>query len=248
MRAHADIVAKPSDIGVGSHDPPTPRSRIVGGARGIRGRRWYTGSMPVRTPDPDPGDNGDERESLSASFSGAQPGPNPNPGWLSEVELAEARRRLPMLYVEALPVRTDGMGAVTQVGILLRATPLGEMTRTLVSGRVRYGETVRDALFRHLENDLGPMAFPLLPPQPTPFTVAEYFPLPGVSAFHDDRQHAVSLAYVVPVTGTCEPRQDALEVTWLSPQEAASDALSDEMEGGRGTLIRLALASVGALR
>ncbi len=202
----------------------------------------------MRTPDPDPGDNGDEREPLSASFPGAQPGPNPNPGWLSEVELAEARRRLPMLYVEALPVRTDGMGAVTQVGILLRATPLGEMTRTLVSGRVRYGETVRDALFRHLENDLGPMAFPLLPPQPTPFTVAEYFPLPGVSAFHDDRQHAVSLAYVVPVTGTCEPRQDALEVTWLSPQEAASDALSDEMEGGRGTLIRLALASVGALR
>ena len=78
--------------------------------------------------------------------------------------------------------------------------------------------------------------------------MAEYVPLPGVSAFHDDRQHAVSLAYVVPVTGTCEPRQDALEVTWLSPQEAASDALSAEMEGGRGTLIRLGLASVGALR
>jgi len=204
--------------------------------------------MPVRTPDPDSGDNGDENESLSASFSGASGGPNPNPGWLSEVELAEARRRLPMLYVEALPVRTDGMGAVTQVGILLRATPLGEMTRTLVSGRVRYGETVRDALFRHLENDLGPMAFPLLPPSPTPFTVAEYFPLPGVSAFHDDRQHAVALAFVVPVTGTCEPRQDAFEVMWLSPEEAASDALSDEMEGGRGTLIRQALASVGALR
>jgi len=137
---------------------------------------------------------------------------------------------------------------VTQVGILLRATPMGEITRTIVSGRVRYGETVRDALFRHLENDLGPMAFPLLPPQPTPFTVAEYFPIPGVSAFHDDRQHAVSLAYVVPVTGTCEPRQDALELTWMEPAEAASDALAAEMEGGRGTLVRLGLASVGALR
>lgn len=204
--------------------------------------------MAVRTPDPDPADDGEERDPLAASFPGGASNPSGNPGWLSEVELAEARRRLPMLYVEALPVRTDGMGVVTQVGILLRATPLGEMTRTLVSGRVRYGETVRDALFRHVENDLGPMAFPLLPPQPTPFTVAEYFPLPGVSAFHDDRQHAVSLAFVVPVTGTCEPRQDALEVTWLSPQEAASDALSDEMEGGRGTLVRLALASVGALR
>lgn len=204
----------------------------------------------MRTPDPEPSGDGDDssRPPLGGPFDAATPGDASNPGWLSDVELTEARRRLPMLYVEALPVRTDGMGAVVQVGILLRATPVGEMTRTLVSGRVRYGETVRDALFRHLENDLGPMAFPLLPPQPSPFTVAEYFPLPGVSAFHDDRQHAVSLAFVIPVTGTCEPRQDALEVTWLSPEEAASDALSAEMEGGRGTLIRLGLASVGALR
>lgn len=115
-----------------------------------------------------------------------------------------------------------------------------------MSGRVRYGETVRDALFRHLD-DLGPMAFPLLPPQPVPFTVAEYFPLPGMTAFHDDRQHAVSLAFVVPVTGTCEPRQDALEVTWMSPEEASSESLASEMEGGRSILVRQALAS-GSVR
>jgi ADP-ribose pyrophosphatase YjhB (NUDIX family) len=208
--------------------------------------------MPVRTPDPDPdpgnGDDDAPREPLGSPFDSPSSGSASNPGWLSDVELTEARRRLPILYVEAVPVRLDGMGAVVQVGILLRASPVGEMSRTIVSGRVRYGESVRDALFRHLENDLGPMAFPSLPPQPTPFTVAEYFPMPGLSAFHDDRQHAVSLAFVVPVTGTCEPRQDALEVTWLSPEEASSDALAAEMEGGRGTLIRLALASVGALR
>ena len=229
--------------------------------------------MPVRTPDPDPNDRDDEgvpRDPLGGagfgpggqngrsgrdgrplgdgSFGSPTPDSASNPGWLSDIELAEIRRRMPILYVEAVPVRTDGVGAVTEVGILLRATPLGEMTRTIVSGRVRYGESVRDALFRHLENDLGPMAFPLLPPQPVPFTVAEYFPMPGASAFHDERQHAVSLAFVVPVTGTCQPRQDALEVTWMAPAEAASDALSAEMEGGRGSLIRLALASVGALR
>lgn len=225
---------------------------------GTRGRLRYTGDMTVRTPDPDPNDPGNEGaprdplRGMSAAFGSAGhpmgDGPEGNPGWLSDIELAEARRRLPILYVEAVPVRTDGLGAVTEVGILLRATPLGEMSRTIVSGRVRYGETVRDALFRHLENDLGPMAFPLLPPQPVPFTVAEYFPMPGLSAFHDDRQHAVSLAFVVPVTGTCQPRQDALEVTWMPPAEAASDALSGEMEGGRGSLVRLALASVGALR
>ncbi|RZI96286.1 MAG: DUF4916 domain-containing protein [Microbacterium sp.] len=219
--------------------------------------------MAVRTPDPDPEENdegtpGDPLRGLGApfgrgpggdgGFGSPMPGSAANPGWLSEIELAEARRRLPILYVEALPVRTDGTGVVTEVGILLRATPLGEITRSTVSGRVRYGETVRDALFRHLENDLGPMAFPLLPPQPVPFTVAEYFPIPGVSAYHDDRQHAVSLAFVVPVTGTCDPRQDALEVTWMTPEEAASDSLAAEMEGGRGTLVRLGLASVGALR
>ncbi|EZP28318.1 NUDIX hydrolase family protein [Microbacterium oleivorans] len=209
--------------------------------------------MAVRTPDPDPNERDDEEGSSRDPLRGlgssmGRPGSAGNPAWLSDVELAEARRRLPMLYVEAVPVRLDGMGAVTEVGILLRATPMGEISRTIVSGRVRYGETVRDALFRHLENDLGPMAFPMLPPQPAPFTVAEYFPIPGVSAYHDDRQHAVSLAFVVPVTGTCEPRQDALEVTWMSPEEASSDALAAEMEGGRSSLVRQALASVGALR
>ena len=200
--------------------------------------------MAVRTPDPEP-----EPDDGIGGFGDAKPpAPDANPGWLSEFELEEARRRLPMLYVEAIPVRTDGSGQVTEIGILLRSTPLGEITRTIVSGRVRFGETIRDALFRHVENDLGPMAFPLLPPQPLPFTVAEYFPIPGVSAYHDDRQHAVSLAFVVPVTGTCEPRQDALEVTWFSPAAAGSDAVAAEMEGGRGTLIRQALANLGLLR
>ena len=57
----------------------------------------------------------------------------------------------------------------------------------------------------------------------------------------------VALAFVVPVTGTCEPRQDALELTWMTPAEAASDSIGAEMEGGRGTLVRAALASVGVL-
>ncbi|MDH6536870.1 NUDIX hydrolase family protein [Aurantimicrobium minutum] len=173
--------------------------------------------------------------------------PDPNGGWLSDDELSSIRRRLPLLYVEAVPVRVDGLGVVTEVGLLLRANATGEMTRTIVSGRVMYGETLREALFRHLEKDLGPMAFPLLPANPNPFHVAEYFPLPGISQFTDERQHAVSLAYVVPVTGTCDPRQDALEITWLTPREAASEAVSAEMEGGRGVLLRAALASVGAL-
>ncbi|MBC7441587.1 MAG: DUF4916 domain-containing protein, partial [Ramlibacter sp.] len=51
-----------------------------------------------------------------------------------------------------------------------------------------------------------------------------------------------------PVTGTCDPRQDALVLTWMTPAEASSEAVSAEMEGGRGALLRMALASVGQLR
>ncbi|MFD1714785.1 NUDIX hydrolase family protein [Amnibacterium flavum] len=173
--------------------------------------------------------------------------PDPNPGWLSDDELAGIRQRLPLLYVEAVPVRVDGLGQVTEVGVLLRVGSAGTITRTIVSGRVLYGETLRDALFRHLEKDLGPMAFPQLPASPNPFSVAEYFPSPTLSQYVDERQHAVALAYVVPVTGTCDPRQDALEITWMTPAEAASDAVSAEMEGGRGALLRTAIASVGKL-
>ncbi|MFP3466338.1 NUDIX hydrolase family protein [Leifsonia sp. SIMBA_070] len=192
--------------------------------------------MSVRTPDPDP-----TPDPLPGD------GPQPGPAWLSDIELEQVRRRLPLLYVEAVPVRVDGLGQVTEVGILLRANAVGQMTRTLVSGRVMYGETLREALFRHLEKDLGPMAFPQLPASPVPFQVAEYFPMPGVTQYVDERQHAVSLAYVVPVTGTCEPRQDALELTWMTPEEATSLTVSEELEGGRGALVKSAMASLGRM-
>ncbi|MFV0434507.1 MAG: DUF4916 domain-containing protein [Leucobacter sp.] len=173
-----------------------------------------------------------------------RPQPAGNPGWLSDDELRFVRGRMPVVYVEAVPVRLDGLGKVTEVGLLLRSTPEGQLTRTLVSGRVRYGETLREALFRHLENDLGPMAFPQMPTTLVPAHVAEYFPMPGISAYVDERQHAISLVYVVPVTGTCNPRQDALEVSWMSPEEVLSSDTLDDFVGGRGALLRRALAAV----
>jgi len=168
-------------------------------------------------------------------------------GWLSREDLEQARERLPLVYVDAIPVRVDERGVVVAVGLLLRAMPDGSISRAPVSGRVLYGERIRDALMRHLEKDLGPMALPRVPTSPQPFTVAEYFPDPEVSGFHDPRQHAVSLAYVVPVSGDCVPSTDALDLQWLTPDEAASDTVALEMTGGQDRLLRLALAHVGVL-
>ncbi len=172
-------------------------------------------------------------------------GTEPSAGWLSPDELRDARERLPILYVDAVPVRVDDVGEVQQVGLLLRATGDGELIRALVSGRVLYHERVRQALVRHLEKDLGPLALPRIPPAPQPFTVAEYFPIPGITPFHDPRQHAVSLAFVVPVEGECEPQQDALQLTWVTPNEARDPQLLADMQGGQGVLVQQALAHLG---
>ncbi len=64
---------------------------------------------------------------------------------------------------------------------------------------------------------------------------------------HDPRQHAVSLAFVVPVSGDCNPTQDALDLAWYTPAEAVSEPMRREMTSGHDRLIRLALASVGVL-
>jgi ADP-ribose pyrophosphatase YjhB (NUDIX family) len=165
--------------------------------------------------------------------------------WLSSEEMDSARERLPIVYVDAIPVRVDSLGQVTGVGLLLRATGHGSISRALVSGRVLYQERVRAALLRHLEKDLGPLALPRVPTSPQPFTVAEYFPTPGVTPFHDPRQHAVSLAYVVPVEGDCNPSQDALELTWFTPQEALSESVLAEMSGGQDVLLQQGLRHCG---
>jgi hypothetical protein len=131
------------------------------------------------------------------------------------------------------------------VGLLLRASSGGSINRELVSGRVLYHERVRDALIRHLEKDLGPMCLPRIPASPQPFTVAEYFPTPGITPYHDPRQHAVSLAFVVPVDGDCQPQQNALDLAWLTPQEVIEPDVQAEMVPGHAVLVRTALAYIG---
>lgn len=166
-------------------------------------------------------------------------------GWLPAEDLSDVRDRVPIVYVDAVPVRLDHLGRVEKVGLLLRAMPDGTISRAIVSGRVLFGETIRDALWRHLTKDLGPDADPHVPPSTAPFTVAEYFPDPSRTGYHDPRQHAVSLAYVVQITGSPEPQQDALDLSWVTPTEALSPTVAAEMSGGHDKLVRLAMAHCG---
>src|SRR5690625_5709458 len=88
-----------------------------------------------------------------------------------------------------------------------------------------YHERLRDAIARHIDKDLGSMALPRIPTSLVPFTVAEYFPTPGITPYHDPRQHAVSLAYIVPVEGDCQPSQDRKSTRLNSSHVAISYAV-----------------------
>jgi len=75
----------------------------------------------------------------------------------------------------------------------------------------------------------------------------EYFPDESVTGFHDPRQHAIALAYIVPIEGDCAPSQDSLDLIWVTPDAATSVDFELEMVGGQGRLVRMALAHCGLL-
>ncbi|MEK0306999.1 NUDIX hydrolase family protein [Bifidobacterium favimelis] len=209
--------------------------------------------MPVlndEIPDDDDFDAGRSR----GEFSGVTPedfmrggeGGNP-PGWLDRGDIERARRQLPIAYVEVVPVRVDEMGAVSQAGTLLCVGEDGNIGRTLITGRVLYHETIREALARNISKDLGELALPMLPTSPQPFTVAEFFPTPGVSEFYDPRQHAIALCYVVPVAGDCKPQDETLDVEWVDPRGDMLETFIGQMPNGHGSILRQALSWAGAL-
>ncbi|MFP7696603.1 DUF4916 domain-containing protein [Trueperella sp. LYQ143] len=165
--------------------------------------------------------------------------------WLSPEDLEFVRRKVPMLYIDAVPVHLNDDGSLHSLGLILTATDDG-ITRSLVSGRVLYHESIRDALKRHLEKDLGDIALPQLPCHLVPFTVGEYFPTPG-EGHHDPRQHAVSLAYLIPIVGDCKPWSDALEINWFTPGELLTPELQSEILPNHLPIIKQALAVMGRI-
>lgn len=163
------------------------------------------------------------------------------PGWLAASDIDDMRRRVPIAYVQVVPVRTDEFGRITQVGSLLRIAEDGSVERTLIAGRVLFHETLREAIARNIAKDLGDIALPMLPVSLQPFTVAEYFPTPGLSEYYDPRQHAIALCYVVPIAGDCHPRDETLDVEWVDPHAERFDDFLAQMNAGHGRIVRTAL-------
>ena len=167
------------------------------------------------------------------------------PGWLPSDEINRMRHEIPIPYVVVVPVRTDDLGRVAQIGSLLRVTDDGGIERTLIAGRVLYHESLREAVPRNVAKDLGDIALPQLPISLQPFTVAEFFPTPGLSDYYDPRQHAIALCYVVPIAGDCKPQDETLDVEWVDPKSDVMNTFVAQMINGHGRVVRQALAWAG---
>lgn len=229
---------------------------ITSPTRRFRARRPRidNGNMPVlndEVPDDDDYDAGRRRgefdhitpEDFTRSRGSGRVTP---PGWIDANELNRVRREMPVAYVEVVPVRVDDFGRVTSIGSLLRVSDSGMIVeRTLIAGRVLYHETIREAIARNIAKDLGDIALPVLPQGLTPFTVAEFFPTPGVSPYYDERQHAIALCYIVPIAGDCKPQDETLDVEWVDPRSADFNEFLEQMSDGHDYIVRQALAWTG---
>lgn len=147
---------------------------------------------------------------------------------------------VPIACVDALLVRRDPAGRPTQVGLIRRTAPFGSgLTWCHVGGRVNLGETLAQALCRHLVDTLGPAAAFDLGDDPQPGHVMQYFRAPytgsGLRAGYDPRKHAISLCYLLDVDETTAPRiaavagGEAREFAWINVDELP--ALTDTWPG-----------------
>jgi len=127
---------------------------------------------------------------------------------------------VPIICVDIVPVILDEDGEVDSVGLILRKSPFGPVWCHL-GGRVRYGETVADAIDRHVRETLSDTSA-VIDDDPQPDYVYQWFPdavaprgdLPFGT---DPRKHAVALSFALELDGDPLPTEkgEALEFEYF---------------------------------
>lgn len=149
---------------------------------------------------------------------------------LSEVHLDEkdwkwASERLPIACVDLLPVQRDAAGRVARIGLIRRDSPMGPRWCHL-GGRVLYGETLAEALRRHLTGSLSGTEGAEI--ATNPYFVNQYFPNHDhPDAGFDPRKHAVAVCHLVEFSPGARPAahgSEALSFAWFSVDALPQDS------------------------
>ena len=123
---------------------------------------------------------------------------------------------VPIVCADFVPVRRDAAGTLTHLGLIRRSSPFGEVWCHL-GGRVWRGETLAQAIERHLADSLTGLTLGLAP-DPQPDYVYQWFPddiappaatkagTTALSYGRDPRKHAIGLTFVLDAAGEAAVR------------------------------------------
>jgi ADP-ribose pyrophosphatase YjhB (NUDIX family) len=156
---------------------------------------------------------------LLGRLSGRLATSGPLPYWRYRLVLGQ----LPIACVDVLPVReTDGG---FEIGLIKRHDRDRQLRWAMVGGGVHRGETVGEAIARHVRITLGDAARAELPcDEARPHAVGQYFPEPRAGYGHDPRKHAVALSYWAHLSGSVVPLDEAVAFAWFPADEIPSAA------------------------
>jgi ADP-ribose pyrophosphatase YjhB (NUDIX family) len=165
--------------------------------------------------------------------------------WLPDETWDAIQASVPIVCVDLLPVRLDGDGAVSALGLIRRRMPgTDDIVWCVLGGRIDHGETLRDAVLRHVATTLSGTDVDL-PADPQPSYVFQWFPSPrdddGVAYGIDPRRHSVGLCFVLPVTADPEVVEgsEALNFKWFGVSEI--EAVANQSWPGTVDVISAAL-------
>ena len=134
--------------------------------------------------------------------------------WLDQRAWDAVQASVPIVCVDLVLVRGGSIGLIRRP-----MPPADRQVWCLIGGRVAHGETLRQAMLRHLRETLSGVEVSL-PADPQPDNVFQWFPSErgdeGVAYGLDPRRHSVGLCFVLPAAG--EPvvveGGEGTEFTW----------------------------------
>ncbi|HEY7874613.1 MAG TPA: DUF4916 domain-containing protein, partial [Actinomycetota bacterium] len=126
---------------------------------------------------------------------------------------------LPIAVVDVVLLTLDDPPLV---GLISRETPHQGVRWNLVGGRIRYGESIPEAIQREIDDNLGSGLEVRLPELERPHFVAQYAPFLKAGFSVDPRKHAVALTYAVRASGSVAPAKEALGFRWFGLDQLPS--------------------------
>jgi ADP-ribose pyrophosphatase YjhB (NUDIX family) len=128
----------------------------------------------------------------------------------------------PIVCIDILPIQRSPSDKINRIGLIKRHPPHEGDKWCTVGGRLLFGESLQDGIWRQLRDTLGSDIQIARGLDIQPLYVAQYSPsLEAAEGFDavDPRKHAVALTYLLEIEGVIAPQNEALDFKWCTLSE-----------------------------